>query len=45
MKDMIAVVSTTSGDATGSGKVKKILKIYIKEASFSAQSKRRAVSG
>lgn len=45
MKDMIAVISTDSSDSTGSGKIKKILKIYIKEASISAQSKRRAVSG
>lgn len=45
LKDLAAVVSTESGEATDSGLLKKALKIFVKEATTAAQSKRRAVYG
>lgn len=40
--DMVAVLSSDSGTATGAGRP---VKIFVKDASASAQSKRRAVQG
>ncbi len=44
-KDMVAIISTESAAATGGGTFKKALKIFVKEANISAQTKRRAVYG
>lgn len=45
LKDIIALISTESAEtATGSGKF-KVKKIFVKQASESAQIKRRAVQG
>lgn len=44
-KDMVAVVATPSGTATESGKPGKAIKVFVKEASPSAQGKRHAVHG
>lgn len=44
LKDLIAIVSSGSGDATDSGKL-KVIKIFVKEATVAAQLKRRAVQG
>lgn len=44
LRDLIAVVSSGSGDATDSGKF-KVKKIFVKEATAAAQLKRRAVHG
>jgi len=46
LKDMIALISAEgSASAEAEGKLGKVTKIYVKDASSSAQSKRRAVSG
>lgn len=44
-KDFVAIISTESGTATGASKPKKAVKIFVQEASVSAQSKRRAIQG
>jgi hypothetical protein len=44
LKDMLALISTDSTGATAGGKL-KIKKIFVKEATTSAQFKRRAVHG
>lgn len=45
-KDIIAIVSSDGAQlATSGGKLKKALKVFVKEASVSAQMKRRAVHG
>ncbi|KKR79645.1 MAG: hypothetical protein UU73_C0003G0305 [Candidatus Daviesbacteria bacterium GW2011_GWA1_41_61] len=44
-KDIVALISTDSATATTAGKVKKITKVYVKSATSSAQSKRRAIQG
>lgn len=44
LKDLIAIVSSGSSDATDSGKL-KVKKIFVKEATVAAQLKRRAVQG
>lgn len=43
--DLAAIVASESGEATKGGQLKKALKIFIKEATSSAQAKRRAVQG
>lgn len=46
LKNLIALISTDSSQFASDGaKIKKISKIYFKEASASAEMKRRAVSG
>ncbi|MBI4058585.1 hypothetical protein HY408_02355 [Candidatus Gottesmanbacteria bacterium] len=46
LKDMIALISSDSGKtSTGSAVVEKVTKIYVKEASTSAQRRRQAVAG
>lgn len=45
LKDIIALISTDSAAATSGAKLKKISKVFIKEASESALLKRRAVMG
>ncbi|MDP3954881.1 MAG: DUF5666 domain-containing protein [bacterium] len=47
-KDIVAVISSGSANATDGGKIKKAIKIYVKEATGSAearQTKRRAIYG
>lgn len=44
LKDIIAYISTDSATATAGGKL-KVKKIFVKDASSSAQLKRRAVQG
>ena len=44
LKDLIAIISSDSAAATSGGKL-KVKKIFVKEASSSAQLKRRAVMG
>lgn len=46
LKDMIAIIATDSGEIASDGaKIKKALKVFVKDASQSAQFKRRAVHG
>jgi hypothetical protein len=43
--DKVAIVSEDSTGSTESGKIKKAVKVFVKEATSSAQSKRQAVQG
>lgn len=45
LKDIVAVISTDSGELATEGGKLKVKKIFVKEASMSAQLKRRAVHG
>lgn len=44
-KDLVAVLSTDSGEPATEGGKKKVVKVFVKDASASAQSKRRAIQG
>ncbi len=45
LKELIALISTDSGNMSSSGAKLKIQKVFVKQASESAQSKRKAVQG
>lgn len=46
INDLVAIIATESGEfATSSGEPKKAVKVFVKEATESAQMKRRAVQG
>lgn len=44
-KDKAAIIASDSGAATGGAHLKKATKIFVQEATLSAQAKRRAIQG